>query len=220
MVDGKKILDKNSANFQTVWIVGGGWSLRGFVWERLQGRRVVAVNRAHEVLPWAEVLYFSDLRFWNWYEPQLRQFKGRKCSMGNFSVEQWAALGVERWRPTGPYGIDFEPRCLRHGNSSGYAAMNVAAQMEGVKTLVLLGFDMQASPDKVPPRGTDGVHWHSGYSIGPNPRAFDNMLHYWDTARKPLAKAGIEVLNASPASRIQCFPKCSIDEALERFPSE
>ena len=44
-------------------IVAGGPSLAGFDWRRLDGERVIAINRACEVLPHADVLWWSDAGF-------------------------------------------------------------------------------------------------------------------------------------------------------------
>ena len=114
--------------------------------------------------------------------------------------------------------MDFTPRHLRNGNNSGYAALNVVAQLEGVRTMVLLGFDMCVSPTSHP--RTDGVHWHSGYPIPTRSRALDNMLPNWSSLVGPLAEHGLTVINASEVSKITCFPKMSVDDALHQFSTE
>lgn len=188
-----------------IWVVGGGTSLAGFDFSRLRGLRTIAVNRAFEVLPDAELVYCSDRRFWQWHEKGLLAHTSPKCSMTELP-------GAEKWKATGISGLDLEPRRLRHGNSSGYAAINVAIQRPGVETIVLLGFDMKGVASPVP--GTDGVHWHAGYPIPTRERVFQNMLPYFPSMLPVLKEVGVEVVNACPDSALGCFPKLGIDEAL------
>src|SRR6266567_2641979 len=49
---------------QPVVICAGGPSLKGFAWERLCGLNVIAINRAYADIPFAQVLWWSDARFW------------------------------------------------------------------------------------------------------------------------------------------------------------
>ena len=48
---------------QTVFVVASGPSLADVDLEQLRGLNVIAINRSYEAVPWAEILYFSDARF-------------------------------------------------------------------------------------------------------------------------------------------------------------
>jgi len=184
-----------------MYIVGGGASLRGFDWSRLQGRRVIAVNRAFEMLPGAEAVYFSDLRFWNWNKDALLSHPGRKASC----MRKLRHPEIDSYETTGISGLEINPGKIRHGNSSGYAAINVAVH-RGAKEIVLLGFDM---------RFIDGhCHWHDGYPVANVEKTFKKMIGYFDTLINPLKEVGVSVLNANPDSAINAFPKISLEEAL------
>jgi len=183
------------------YVVGGGPSLRGFDWSRLQSRRVIAVNRAFEKLPDAEVVYFSDLRFWNWNKDALLRHTGRKASC----MRKLRHPEIESYETTGISGLETTPGKIRHGNSSGYAAINVAVH-RGAQEIVLLGFDM---------RFVDGrCHWHDGYPVANVEKSFKQMVKYFDTLVGPLKEVGVLVLNANPDSAIGAFPKISLGEAL------
>lgn len=187
---------------ERIYIVGGGSSLRGFDWRRLDGRRVIAVNRAFEVLPNAECVYFSDLRFWTWHSEKLLQHKARKIS----GVRRMPHEAIETYQITGITGLDMNPGCLRQGNNSGYGAINLAAHLK-VKEIMLLGFDMQFTAGQ--------CHWHDGYPVINVERVFGKMVGFFDSLVQPLKDLGISVFNANPSSVLSTFPKISLDEALE-----
>jgi hypothetical protein len=94
------------------------------------------------------------------------------------------------------------------GRTSGYAALNLAA-LKHARSIVLLGFDYGADS------GRD--HYHDAYKGRTTP-ADDASWRRWAENIEQLAPLlqarGIEVMNASPASRIAYFPKCSIEEGL------
>ena len=64
---------------EMVCIVCGGPSVLGQDLEQLRGRRVIVINSSVHAMPWADILYFADFR---WYcEPKNRaaveSFAGR-----------------------------------------------------------------------------------------------------------------------------------------------
>lgn len=183
------------------YIVGGGASLRAFAWDWLLGQRVIAVNRAYEVVPNAEVVYFSDFRFWSWNQVCLERHLGRKVT----SAVRIKEKGVEHVQITGLTGIDTEPGKIRQGNNSGYGAINLAIHF-GAKRIFLLGFDMNF---------TDGrCHWHDGYPVINTEKTLKRMTAYFDTMVDPIKKLGVEVINLNPNSAIDCFPKAQPEEFL------
>ena len=184
-----------------IFIVGGGASLNGFDWSLLKDRYVIAVNRAFEVLPSAEVVYFSDLRFWQWNSAELVNHKGQKVSL----MRKMKHKKVELYTATGVTGLDMSPGCLRHGNNSGYAAINLAAHL-GAKEIVLLGFDMKFTNSQ--------CHWHDGYPVVNLERSFDKMRKFFATLVSPLQELNIKVFNANLESSLDVFPKIKYDEAL------
>ena len=53
---------------ETYYIVGGGPSLTGYDWDLLKGKMLIGINRAFEVVPWADIIYFSDFKFFEEYQ--------------------------------------------------------------------------------------------------------------------------------------------------------
>lgn len=194
------------AEAETLYSVGGGPSLRGFDWDRLGHRRVIAVNRAFEALPGAEIVYFTDARFWRWHHEPLKEHAGRLITAAREARIIPPCARLEFVRITGTKGLDTRPGHVRSGNNSGYAAINLAVH-EGAKRIVLLGYDMAYQSNE-----QGGTHWHDGYPTGPG--RVEKMLPFFDSLVEPLRELDIEVINANPDSAIQCFPKCALEEAL------
>lgn len=93
------------------------------------------------------------------------------------------------------------------GGNSGFQALNLAVQF-GAKRVVLVGYDMHLEA---------GIHWHGkhgGRLSNPtkgNARSWRARL---DAVAETLARAGVEVLNASPISALQNYRKVDFEEAI------
>lgn len=94
------------------------------------------------------------------------------------------------------------------GGNSGFQALNLAVQW-GVEQILLVGFDM-----------TDecGVHWygHNAWTGANNPSRtnFKRWIAAYETAAKQLEERGVEVVNCSLDSALNCFPKMTLEDAL------
>lgn len=82
------------------------------------------------------------------------------------------------------------------------------AVLFGANPIYLLGYDMKPGPN-------NELHWHPNHR-GRNPgigqlggwaRSFETML-------PDLDKAGIRVVNCTPGSAIECFPRARIEDVL------
>lgn len=182
-------------------IVGGGPSLIGFDFTRLDKYNVIAINRAYEVLPRAQYTYFSDYRFWGWHQDGLLAHPSIKVTGSPINVNH---PDVVQYKLTGYRGIDLRPGKLRSGNNSGYAAINLAVHLNA-RRIYLFGFDMRA------PEGV--THWHGGYLIKTKTTVYEaNMLRYFPTSLKALACLGVEVYNVGIESKIECFKKIPLTD--------
>jgi hypothetical protein len=195
---------------QSVAIVAGGPSLRGFDWERLRGVPAIAINRAYEMMPFAPVLWWSDSRFWRQHKAALERHAAiwKATCFTNYLEEDAVPSWVTQYRMTETAGFDPDPRYLRSGNNSAFAAICLAAHL-GAARLVLLGVDMRHGP-------AGETHYHGGHGL---PHSEDTlttfMLPFFETLAAPLAALGIEVINASPDSALTVWPRCSIEEGLQ-----
>jgi hypothetical protein len=96
-------------------------------------------------------------------------------------------------------------RRARTGQNSGYQAINLAVHL-GASRIVLLGYDMQPSPEGVDHFFGDHAH---GVRV-----PFLDLRPYFDSLVEPLKALGVQVLNATRRTALSCFPCVPLSEAL------
>lgn len=154
----REILPDGSWRKEQCFILGGGPSLQDFDLSATMGSRVIAVNRAYEVCPWANIVASCDDCFYSWHkdDPRFRNHTGLKVMMlvdpnPNLESDVWVVPGlIERSIGTIKDG-------LGHGWNSGYGALMLALAL-GCDPIYLIGFDMQGNPDT-----NTQTWWHDGY---------------------------------------------------------
>ena len=212
---------------QTCVILAGGPSLKGQDLSALANThpwpKVIAINDSWKLKPYASALYFSDAAWWQ-----------RQIDQNEFSVDgvrfhdliykgAWIKGGagfqehpqVRQLQFTGQVGLEMNPGGLRHGSNSGYAAINLA-YLFGASRIVLLGYDMRCEGER--------IHWHDRYDGWPA-SYFHNVLQneflpLFNYLVEPLAEAGVEVINATPGSALACWPRMSLESALQNLSKE
>lgn len=188
----------------TVVCIGSGPSLTtddvNYVRDKVDA--VIAINTSYLIAPWATALYAADCRWWNWHRGA-PDFKGLKYSLDRMTRQKWPK--VDTLRNTGQEGLELDPTGLRTGMNSGYQAINLAVHF-GASQIVLLGYDMQVS--------TDGrLHWHADHPHKQR-SPYSSFLRLFPTLVKPLAKLGIEVVNCSRRTALECFPKRALEDVV------
>lgn len=96
---------------------------------------------------------------------------------------------------------------INQGLNSGYQAMNLAYHF-GATRMLLLGFDMQ--------RTNGRSHWfgdHPGKLNVPSP--YDEFVKRFGPLAKDLDAQGVQVVNCSTSTALECFPRGHIFEELE-----
>lgn len=185
----------------TVVCLGGGSSLTQADVDACRGRvRVIAINNAYQLAPWADVLYACDHQWWKWNQG-VPEFPGLKFSI---TAKPGAWPRVHILGNAGIDGLSLDPRMVCTGHDSGYQAINLAVHLGAVRVL-LLGYDMQ--------RGPNGeLHWHPPHRQGGVP--FRLFLGSYPTIARPLREAGVEVLNCSRRTALPTFRLESLETAL------
>jgi hypothetical protein len=95
---------------------------------------------------------------------------------------------------------------MHFGDNSGYQAINLA-YLWGAGRIILLGYDMQHTGGK-------------SHFFGDHPKDLQVGSDYVDWCHKfaklaaDLAARGVEVINCSRATALDCFPRATIDEVL------
>ncbi len=192
----------------TVACLGGGPSLTRTDVDRLRGRvRVIAVNDAWRLAPWADVLYGCDWRWWLKHGG-VPGFKGIKVSLSNSRGHLDDFPEIRLLENTGVEGLEVRRGGLRTGRNGGYQAINLAVHL-GARRILLLGYDMKA--------GDDGrTHWfgdHADWPTRPNIFATAMLPHFAGLAAA-LRGAGIETINCAPETALTVFPTLDVETAL------
>lgn len=166
--------------------------------------RVIVINNSWKLAPWADVLYASDL---NWWQSGIgRDFKGLKVSRSLYEGVHKVEL-KDQSLPDRDH-VEFNTMgTLGAGGTSAFQAMNLAIQF-GSKRIAFVGLDAR----------TDlGRHWHGdhGGRLGnPTRRTAAVWRDNFDAAAPQLAAAGISVTNCSSVSAITAYPKMELEEWL------
>jgi len=193
---------------ETVFIVAGGPSVLGIDLEALRGRRVIVINSSVYAVPWADILYFGDWRWW--HEPDNRaavaSFRGRVVTVSRMCSEDKKVLVC---RTAKPPGLALAHDSLTQKWTSLTAATNLAVHLIGPGgTVVWLGADGKTA--------ADGRTWHhKPHRWPPKPARYDRHRADLASMVEPLRAMGITLLNASPGSAYaDLWPVINLQDAL------
>jgi hypothetical protein len=193
---------------QTCVIVASGPSAKDAPIEAAIDRaRFMVINTSWRLAPWADILFACDAAWWN-HSQGCKAFKGMKVTTDKVAARTFPDIHlVECLKPDDrlilkPVGT------IGWGGNSGFHCLNLAVQAQCAK-IILVGYDMTL---------TGGLHWHGAHPDGmSNPRS--GNVERWrravDAAAKVIKPLGIKVINCSPVSMLQNYPKMTFEEALE-----
>ncbi len=166
---------------------------------------VVAINTAGILLaPWANVLYAADKKWWGWHDGA-EDFDGLKITIEH-GGQEFKHHAVRVVKNTGPRGLETERDGVRVGSNSGYQAINIARHL-GAKKIILIGYDM--GPDD------GGANHFFGESPDKSVPPYGLFLSTFPSIVEPLQAEGIEVVNTCERSKLKCFPKMPLIEAVQ-----
>lgn len=219
-------------NGKTVVCIGGGPSLtleQLQVVERARAAnrcRVVVVNDGYLIAPYADILYAADHRWWEWQvQGQIKEwpwakftpdqvrdafdaFKGQRVTIYGtgqmvkdpniFMLQNESDAGQKR-------GLSELPNALRTGANGGYQAINLAF-LAGGNPIYLLGYDMRFHGKR--------SHSHNGHRHQVAEQAYLGWARNFQTMLPQLQRRGVTVVNCSPGTAIDAFPRGDIARLL------
>lgn len=174
----------------------------------MRGRaRVVVVNATFRMVPWADVCYGADFRFWDVYMREIvRSFRGELWTCSEQARDMFGLYWVKCRNES---GLCKDPRTINGGGNSGYQAIHLAA-MFGARRIVLLGYDMQ--------RTWGQLHWHGKHDGNlPNGKGFPSWIKNFANLARDLKRSGVDVVNATRETALRCFPRVTIREAFDEI---
>jgi hypothetical protein len=175
---------------------------------KIHDKHIIGINNAYWLGPWVDVLFFGDCPWYVKHRLALAEFPGLKVSCcPRFANSPKSIEGIKglRRNPDRRLGITPNKRKLSWNGNSGAAAINLAVHF-GAKRIALLGFDMRP--------GKDGkTHSHSLHGVT-KPKTFERHLRGFPQIAEDAKALGVEIINASPDSAVDVFPRVSVEELL------
>lgn len=215
------ILDRVNPRWQghTVIVAATGVSLTPDVAETCRRSRcpIIAVSDAYRLLPFADILYSCDGAWWDVHKG-CPDFRGEKWSSHGEPGANDKRVHGERYGLTlvrgshcnsGPPAgrcadggtFSTDPTHIHYGGNSGFQAINLAL-LFGARRIILVGFNMDSG----------------GHFFGAHPKGLRNVDHSKSVMTFTHAwrhlPAGVEIINATPGSRLRGFPRMSLEDAL------
>lgn len=201
------------------FIVGGGPSLIGFDWSNLDVKFSIAINRAYEVLPNAQIVYFTDDDYYQRHKGAMlkhpgKKFRGRLARRQVIKDKEVLELQLQQraWGWSDQFGE------LHHGSNSTYACIQVAAQL-GFNKIYLLGIDMkhQGKYNRKNKNNKGVTHWHSGHRRTDPAHAYKMMIGHYQKMVPEAKKRGIEIVNVNTpeGTNLKVFPIKTLEEVFK-----
>lgn len=192
---------------ETAFLICGGPSAADQPIEALRGRRVVVVNSSVYRAPWADILFYGDERWELDNRSAVKAFEGRVLS-SNY-VAQYCNYVEFLYRPKPsdcPKGLSSNPieAWMRHTSARG--AINVLCHL-GVSKIVTVGLD--GGPD-----ASGKTHHHAKHRRGPNPNVWGWQRDELAGVVPALNERGVDLLNASPGSKIPFWPIVELRDVI------
>lgn len=164
------------------------------------------------MMPWADVMYGCDTKWWNTHKGCM-DFAGERWSShdggngtSNDKTQVANDYGVSLVSGKPGAGFSTQEGVIHYGDNSGFQSVNLAI-LFGSPYIVLVGFDMRHVGGK-------------SHFFGDHPKELFQRNEYESFARK-FDKApppeGVEIINATPGSAVKCYPMMDLEDAIENY---
>lgn len=173
----------------------------------IHDRHVIGVNNAYMLGDWLDVLFFGDCGWYLVHRLSIAKWPKLKVTCCNrFENRKIPSDGIKYLKKNSSHlhGLTSDPSKVSWNGNSGAAAINLAVHL-GAGRIILLGFDMDMS---------GGLsHWHPDHNAKKSP-PFHKHLKGFPAITADSEKLGIEIINASPESKIGSLRKVELSEVL------
>lgn len=161
---------------------------------RASGHPTAVTNTTFRMCPWASLLYAFDRTWWNRYIEEVRNvFAGLLfCESAHLVRRDIRSARLF-------------PGFRAFGNSG--ASMVSLAIAAGARRLILIGYDCQLTDGKSHHHGDHPAGLQNCDSMPRWPGKFARLSRYAESK-------GAEVINASRATALECFPRRALPECL------
>ena len=187
----------------TVYVIGGGPSLKNLDLDFTRNRRTIVTNNAYKLAPWAEILFFMDHKWYQQHAGWLELFTGIKVHIADGSKNNHKLKWMQRGSKT---MLSHQRNIINHGNNSGYCAVHLAYLL-GAAKIILVGFDMKLVDNE--------QNFHNDHQRKMRDNIYEaEYIPVFDTIRQPLQKKGVTLLNMTENSGLKNIPFISLERAI------
>lgn len=165
-------------------------------------------NDAYRIAPYLNVHYACDFAWWRKHFEHIREYEtthGMWTQEPNMPQSQFP--GLRRIKGCGAKGLSRKQDLIHFGNNSGYQLINLA-YLFGINRIILCGYNMRVVNNKKHFFGDhpEGLARNGGYT---------GFVQNYATIKPE--DYGIEIVNATPNTALNMFPKMSLTDALQKF---
>ena len=183
---------------RTVYIVGGGSSIKNLDLSLIHNERCIGVNNSYMFGNWIDICWFGDSRWFEWHSTHKqfregwRDFQGIQACCVDRCCDHKRVKYLERSIKAD--GIDVNPSKVCWNKTSGASAINLAYHL-GAKLIVLIGFDMQIVNGE--------ENWHNDHvKHGDNLNPYPKYLDVFPAISRDLKSLKVDIVNTSLDSTI------------------
>lgn len=167
---------------------------------------VLAIKQNVDLCPWADVVYGCDAAWWI-HRRGLPGFKGVKLSYAPVPFKDIRQIEIDRSRDA---ILTEKPGCVGTGGNSGFQALNIAVQF-GATGICLIGYDCR--------QDGNSPHWYGRNEWQGSANPIEDNYKRWRNgfaaSAQSLLDLGVDVVNASNKSKLDCFRKASVEDTLK-----
>jgi hypothetical protein len=161
--------------------------------------KVVIVNDAYKIAPFADCLFAADKKWWEWHNG-VPGFEGQKWTSDEQMAKKYNLCFI---RKSNGKGFSRRQDTLHTGGNSGYQALNLA-YLFGANRLIMLGFDHKISSDG------------KSHFFGDHPDEVRSRYSYWRRFWEDLAaqKPPHKIINCTRDTTLDMFTCKPLEEVL------
>lgn len=178
---------------------------------KIKGAHTIGINAAYKLGDWLDIVFWGDSSFWKDNEDDLLSLK-KALLVTCMRTDAELPRRVKHLKKSAHrYGVCEEKNSVSWNYNSGAAAINLAMHL-GARRIILLGFDMSTDTNQ-------NQHWHKEYKNDTSvEQTFARHLRGFPHIQKAALDWGVEIINASPNSAINAFPKMTLKKAMKILP--
>lgn len=196
---------------EKAFVMATGPSLNQEVVDRiygLDGWRYIGISDCYRICPYLDLFYACDTRWWNLHYEKVIEWGGSRN--GYWCTEQATKKVYPdlHWiTGSGGAGWSDNQNKIHYGSNSGYQITNIAYLL-GIKYMVLVGFNMM-------------IVEKQSHFFGDHPKGLSRNTSYHSFASqfdKIKVPPDMKVINATTPTRLNAFPKMSLEDAISAAP--